>query len=57
MSEEKPNESRIPFRRRSDQTKTPADIQLSEEELKKVAGGLKLGGIDGKSQDDKHKDE
>ena len=57
MSEEKPNESRIPFRRRSDQTKKPTDIELSEEDLKKVAGGLELGGIDGESQGDKPKDE
>jgi Type VI secretion system effector, Hcp len=32
-------------------------IDLTEAELRKVSGGLKLEGIDGKSQDSKHKGE
>lgn len=36
---------------------TPAAKELSPEELKQVTGGLKIDGIDGESQDDKHKNE
>ena len=31
--------------------------ELSEKELSKVSGGLKLDGVSGESQDDKHKGE
>jgi hypothetical protein len=36
-------------------TKKQGDVQLSEEEMKQVAGGLKLDGIVGESQNVNHK--
>ena len=35
-------------------TKKPGDIQLNEEQLRRVSGGI--DGLKGESQDDKHKD-
>ena len=37
-------------------TSRKKDIELTEKELGKVSGGLKLGDIKGESIDDKHKD-
>jgi hypothetical protein len=37
-------------------TSKKKDIELTEKELGKVSGGLKLGDIKGESIDDKHKD-
>ena len=61
MSDEKMNESeKNASPDELAKTKKPGDVQLNEEELGKVSGGaveifLKLDGIDGESQDTKHK--